>query len=80
MSLENITKESWDKTFKELITTTEEELKNYMALYTQLITLRGQYRKDYKTNRIIHQYDFKKGIITYKKGTKRNIGFKIRGR
>ena len=30
---------------------------------------------DDKTHRIIHQIDFDKGIITYKLGAKRRMGF-----
>jgi len=79
MTLENVTKEEWDKMFKEVIQTTEEELKTYMTLYTELITLRSNYRKDYKNNRITHQLDFDEGTITYKLGTKRRIGYKLKG-
>jgi len=80
MSLETVTKESWDKTFKEAITNAEEEIKTYMTLYRQLLDMRSKYRKEYKEYRIKHLVDLDKGIITYELGTKRKIGYDYKGK
>ena len=47
-----------------------------MGQYTNMIELRGEYRRDYGTNRIIHQVDYEVGVIKYKKGAARKIGFR----
>lgn len=73
-NLEQVTKEEFDQRFKEMISNVEDNLKEYLKLYRVLIDFRGEYRKDYKTHRLIH-YFTDKGI-TYKKITKRNIGYR----
>ena len=75
MTLETVTKEEWDKHFKETIILAEKEILYYMGLYKQLLDLRSIYRQEYKTNRIVHQLDEENGVITYKIGTKRMMGF-----
>jgi hypothetical protein len=75
MSLEETTKETWDKLFKEAIITTEEQIHQLSKTYISLLQMRSQYRREYKTNRIIHMADFDEGIISYKVGAKRRMGY-----
>ncbi len=77
MSLEYVTKEEFDKEFKNKIQAVEKMLKEDMKVYNLLLDFRSQYRKDYESNRVTHQIDFEKGIITYKLNSKRKIGFQI---
>jgi len=77
MTLENVTKEEWDAYFKEGITAVEEQITDLMNTYQSLLKLRSEYRKDYETNRIIHNIDFDEGILTYTKGANRTIGYRI---
>jgi len=80
MSLEKVTKEIFDETFKEAITNVEQQLQTLSKTYIALLQMRTQYRKDYKTNRLIHQIDFDKGVITYKLGASRKLGYDYKNR
>jgi len=75
MALETVTRKEWKKQVEDNLLNIEEDLIEKMDTYLALIKINKNYRMDDKTHRIIHQIDFDKGIITYKLGAKRRMGF-----
>lgn len=75
MSVEKITKDTFDKLFKNSLEMNEEDLLKASQMYIALIDFRRTYRQDYKTHRINHLFDDETGAISYKKIARRDIGF-----
>lgn len=74
MSIDKITKDAFDEVFKEMVEETENNIKSLSETYIKLLEFRSQYRKDYKTHRIVH-YLSDSGGLRYKLNGKRQIGF-----
>ena len=74
MSVDKITKEEFDRLFKNTLEQVEQEAIVIHKQYVALLGFRSQYRKDYKTHRIGHSVE--EGMLKYHKIASRTMGFK----